>query len=94
MKVRQNTRRERTCQWVTKASTGSDSRRTVCGSVLEPGEGLVLLQGLRKVLGALCKEAIVLQTASRTRIATSGGLDSRKKGMQQRTSVSATLSCS
>ena len=66
----------------------------MCGGVLEEGEGLVLLQALRKVLGALCTKLVVLQTASRTRIATSGGLDSRKKGMQQRTPVSATLSCS
>ena len=56
-------------------SAGADGKERVCGGVLEGGEGLVLLQALRKVLGALCTEVIVLQTASRTRIATSGGAD-------------------
>ena len=64
---------------------GTDSRNMVCGGILEGGEGLVLLQALRKVLGALCTEVIALQTASRTQIATSGGADSKDKGVRQHT---------
>ena len=85
MKVGQNTRRKKTCQRVPKASTGADSRNMVCGGILEGGEGLVLLQALRKVLCALCTEVIVPQTASRTQIATSGGADGRKEGVRWRT---------
>ena len=36
----------------------------MCGSVHEGGEGRVLLQGLRKVLCALCTELISSQTAN------------------------------
>ena len=61
------------------ASGGADSREMSCCGVLELGEGLVLCQALRKVLGALCTKVIVVQTASRTRIATSRGADSRRQ---------------
>ena len=46
------------------ASAGADGREMVRGSVLEGGEGLVRLQALRNVLGALITNAIVAQTAS------------------------------
>ena len=36
-----------------KVSAGADSRNMVCGGILELGEGLVLLQALRQVLGGL-----------------------------------------
>ena len=41
-----------------QTSGGADGKQRVCGGVLEEGEGLVLLQALRKVLGALCAERI------------------------------------
>ena len=62
-------------------SAGPDGKERVCGGVLEEGEGLVLLQALRNVLGALCKKVIVRQTASSTRIATSGAANNRKWGV-------------
>ena len=46
-------------------SGGADSRQAVRGGVLERGEGLVLLQALREVLGGLSIEFIRAQTAKR-----------------------------
>ena len=63
------------------ASTGADGKERVCRGVLEEGEGLVLLQAFRKVLGAFCTKAIRLQTdlqtANGSQNKTSGGADSR-----------------
>ena len=47
-----------------KVSGGADGRETMCGGVLERGEGLVLLQALRDVLRALITNRIAPQTAS------------------------------
>ena len=45
------------------SSGGADSRETMCDDVLEGGEGRVLLQALRNILGALITDAVVPQTA-------------------------------
>ena len=43
------------------------------GDVRERGEGRVRLQALRNVLGALITDAVALETASESRMGTSGG---------------------
>ena len=48
----------------TGTSGGADGGETMCGGVLERGEGLVLLQALRDVLRALITNRIVPQTRS------------------------------
>ena len=50
----------------------------MCGSVLEGGEGLVLLETLRNVLCALCTELVATQTAIESKTQTSEGADGRK----------------
>ena len=50
----------------------------VCGSVLEPCEGLVRLKTLGKVLCALCTNAVPVQTANGSQNQTSGGADGRE----------------
>ena len=57
----------------TQTSGGADSRKMMRGSVLELGEGLVRLKTLGKVLGALCTNAVILQTANGSQNQTSGG---------------------
>ena len=47
----------------------------VCSSVLEGSEGGVGLECLRDVLGALCTELVVTQTAIESKTQTSGGAD-------------------
>ena len=49
-----------------------------CGGVLEGGEGLVLLQGLRQLFSSLSVKAILLQTANDNQTKASGGADSRR----------------
>ena len=61
-----------------QTSAAADSRKTMCGGVLERGEGLVLLQALRDVLCALCTELVVLQTANGSQKQTSAAADSRE----------------
>ena len=56
-------------------SGGADSRDRASGGVLEQSEGLVLLQALREVLGGLCIEVIIAQTAEQDPITVSGGAD-------------------
>ena len=58
-----------------QASGGADGRETVRGSVLERLEGGVGLQRLGDVLGALCTELVVTQTAIESKTQTSGGAD-------------------
>ena len=66
-------------------SGGADSRKMARGSVLELGEGLIDGEGLRNVPCALCTDAVVEQTAIESQTQTSGGTDSRAKGVRQRT---------
>ena len=47
-----------------QTSGGADGRETMRGSVLEGDEGLVRLQALGKVLGALITDAVEFETAS------------------------------
>ena len=47
----------------------------MCGDVLERSEGGVGLECLRDVLGALCTELVVTQTAIESKTQTSGGAD-------------------
>jgi hypothetical protein len=68
-----------------KMSGGADGRETVRGSVLERLEGGVGLQRLGDVLGALCTELVVTQTAIESKTQTSGGIDSREKEVRRRT---------
>ena len=49
-------------------SMGLDSRKRVCGGVLEGGEGFVLPQALRKVPGGLGIEVVARQAASASRM--------------------------
>ena len=76
------------------ASGGADSRRTVCGGILEHPQGRVGLEGVRDVLCRLSIKAVVAQTASEAKKETSGGADSSEKGLRLRTLAFATLSCS
>ena len=102
----------------TQTSGGADGRKTMCGDLLEGLEGLVRLQTLRNVPGALCTDAasetasesqedtsrgadsrgmmrgsvlepceglVRLKTANGSQNQTSGGIDSREMGVQQRT---------
>ena len=65
-----------------QTSAGADSRNTMRSGVLEGLEGLVRLQALRKVLSGLGIEVVVTQTASERRKQTSGGADSRERGVR------------
>ena len=76
------------------ASGGLDSNDKKHGSILDAGERLVDLKCFSHVHSKLRSNIILSQTANEYRANMSGGLDSRRKGMQQRTSASATLSCS
>ena len=76
------------------ASAGADSKDKELGSILDAGERLVDLECLNHVHSKLRSDKVIAQTANKNRSNASAGLDSRKKGMQQRTSASATLSCS
>ena len=53
----------------------------MCGGVLEEGEGLVLLQALRNVPGALITDAVAIQTAIESKTQTSGGADACLMGV-------------
>ena len=68
-----------------QTSAGADGRETVRGSVLERLEGGVGLQRLGDVLGALCTELVVTQTAIESKTQTSGGIDTWGKGVRRRT---------
>ena len=68
-----------------ETSGGADSRKTVCGGVLELGEGLIGLETLRNVLRTLCTEAVVAHPASKSQKEMSGGADGRKRGVWQHT---------
>ena len=46
-----------------------------CGGVLERLEGLVLLQALREMLGSLCIESVVLETANEEGTRCAAGAD-------------------
>ena len=54
--------------------------------VLQGAEGLVLRKALCEMLGALCTDEVVQQTAHKMR-ALSAGLDSREEYVQRRTSA-------
>ena len=54
----------------------------MCGDLLEPLEGLVRFETLRNVLCALGTDAVVLDTASESQTDTSGGADSRERGVR------------
>ena len=68
-----------------EASRGADSRRTVCGGILEHLQGRVGLEGVRDVLCRLSIELVASQTVSESQKETSGGADAREKGVWQRT---------
>ena len=57
----------------------------VCGDLPEGLQGGVRLQRLGDVLGALSTDAVVPDTASESQKDTSGGADSREKGVRQPT---------
>ena len=66
-------------------SARADGREMGMGGVLQGGEGLVLLETLREMLGSLGIEVIVAQTAKERQIVVSGGADSGEKGKRRRT---------
>ena len=61
---------------------GLDGRERACGSVLEGGEGRVLLQALRKVLGGLRVESVGAEAVNGSQMEASAGADSRDKGVR------------
>ena len=66
-------------------SGGADGRKTVCGDVLELLQGGVGLEGVRDVLCRLSIKPVAAQTASESQKETSGGADSRERGVRRRT---------
>ena len=65
-----------------------------CCSVLQRLQRRVALESVCKVLCALWTDIVAIQTASKSRQETSGGADSKEKGMRQRTSAPTMLNCS
>ena len=55
------------------------------GGVLQGCEDLVLLETLREMLGRLCVQFVVLETANESQIKASGRADSREGSNWQRT---------
>ena len=58
---------------------GLDGRERACGSVLEGGEGRVLLQALRKVLGSLRVESVGAEAVNGSQTEASAGPDGGKR---------------